>query len=141
MTHHERWEPNSWDDQGRPHREMVGKPHPMDSGMDLLPEVDRTTLEKWLADRRAWAWTFATSMPGSPHFYVVKSSTISKHKYMEAYALIAAYGEDDTFNGQTRVYLYNEDRTVRWWVMSDYPARSKILNMAFLDDQPGGEWA
>lgn len=135
-----RWEPTRWDEQGRPHRKMVGVAHDMPSGMELLPEVDRADLDEWLNDALKWAWQFATSMPTSPHYYVVRSKTVPKRRYYLAYALIAAFGEDDDYHGDPRVYLYNRERTVRWWVMSDYPARSRILNMALLEDQPGGVW-
>lgn len=126
----ERWVPDRWDDQGRPWREMVGTPHPLVPALHLLPEVDETDLAQWEHRAEGLQWTFAATMPTLPHHYVVRGRAISTRAYYQAYALIAAYGETDTFHGRHRVYLYSSDGTRRWWVMSDYPQRSKIINMS-----------
>lgn len=137
---HTRWVPDRWDENGLPHRAMIDKTHPIPSGMDDLPDVTHDDLDEWLDSRTRWAWTFATTMPDAPHYYVVRGKTVPTRAYRTAFALIATFGEDDDYYGHKRVYLYNRDRTQRWWVMSDYPSRSRILNTAHLDDQPGEEW-
>lgn len=140
---YQRWAPDRWDEEGRPFRRMVDKAHPIPSGMDLLPEVTVTDLAEFLESdpARTWAWDYAYTMPEAPHYYVIRGKTVPSRKYSLAFALIAAFGEADTYHGRARVYLYNANRTARWWVMSDYPSRSRVLNMAVLADQPGQVWA
>lgn len=120
MTDHRAW------------RKLVRIPHPeLTPRLDILPTVTEHDLHEWEKAQHNYEWTYASSMPYAPHQYLVKGRDIPPAEYYRVYALIAQYGEDDTYRGYHRVYLYSTDRKTRWWAMSDYPQRSKIINRAY----------
>lgn len=135
MNDPKRWVPDRWDENGHPWRELVGTPHPLPTRPDLLPEVTLDDLAEWERRAPGMDWTFAYTMPTMPHNYVVRGKTISTRWYYKLYALIVAFGEDDTWRGKKRVYLYDRTAERRWWAMSDYPVKSRVINMS------EGEWA
>lgn len=136
-----RWTPDRWDDDGHPWRRLVGNPHPgTPTGMDGLPPVDTDDLRRWWAYAPNSPWRTATTMPYAPHQYAVRGQHLPEEDYVRLYALIVAFGEDDIYRGSRRVYLYSKDRQTRWWAMSDYLTRSKLINQARLNEQPNGAW-
>lgn len=95
-----------------------------------LPVVDESDLQWWLDRGPTLDWRFARTMPETPHSYVIRGKHLPEEAYLRAMAVILAFGEPGAFYGKPRIYLYSEDRTYRWWLMSRDPADSRVLNYA-----------
>lgn len=73
--------------------------------LDLAPTL------KW-----TWASTYAHS---APHWYVVQGKTpdLTYEDYVRIGRVIRTFGEPGNFYGITNLYLYSEDRRLKYWCM------------------------
>lgn len=87
---------------------------------------------QWWA--RTWGelrWTFASTMPGVPHSYVVKGRTMDPDDFERAVKVIRTFGQPGKFYGRTNIYLTLGDR--KWWTMGAPLEETIIINMATTD--------
>lgn len=87
--------------------------------------------DRWMDMHDEIKWTFARSMPGTPHYYMVKNKTVSAELYDLAFGVNRVWGEPGKFYSRTQLYLPHRDKEgVRYWLMDRYPTTAEILNMA-----------
>ncbi len=93
-------------------------------------------LDWWLDLAPTLSWTFArTYADTAPHWYVVKDRTpgLAHEDYVRAGRVIRTYGEPGKFWSYTNLYLYTEDRRLKFWCMWSNPARESdatLINLA-----------
>lgn len=79
-----------------------------------------------------WAKTYAES---APHWYVVLGRTqgLTRTDYERAGRVIRTFGEPGKFYSSTNLYLYTEDRSMKFWAMWGDPPQAEdadLINMA-----------
>jgi hypothetical protein len=93
-------------------------------------------LEWWLTLAPTLQWTWAkTYAKRAPHWYVVlgRTSGICDDDFARAGRVIRAFGEPGRFWSMTNLYLFSEDRQLKYWCMWSRPFRGEDatgVNMA-----------
>jgi len=75
-------------------------------------------------------WTFAKTMPESPHWYIVRSDTLDFNAFIEVVRFIQQNGLPSTFAGVTYNYLHLGE--YKYWTMGLLPEETTIINRAFI---------
>jgi hypothetical protein len=73
-------------------------------------------------------WTFAKSMPKSPHYYVVKEKCRAPDEFIEFVKHIRKYGTPRPFFRKTYIYLDIGEWT--YWTMGAPLSETIIINRA-----------
>lgn len=102
----------------------------------------RADLEWWLSLAPTLPWTFARTMPKVPHFYIVAGKTpgLDHDDFARAGRVIRAFAEPGKFWAMTQIYLFSEDRQMKFWVMWSRPFRGEDatgINMATTERTDG----
>jgi hypothetical protein len=98
---------------------------------DLRWWLDVAPTLKW-----TWAKTYADS---APHWYVVDGRTegMTHEDYVRAGRVIRTFGEPGRFYSMTNLYLFTEDRRLKFWCMWSSPPRDDwdptLINLATTD--------
>lgn len=92
--------------------------------------VEAGDLDWWFGMHDKLKWKFARTMQSVPHSYVVRERMLDDAKYNKAFGVIRTFGEPGKFRSRTQLYLHNEARDIRYWLMSRKFFMSKILNMS-----------
>lgn len=92
-------------------------------------------LDWWLELAPTLKWTFARSMPDSPHSYVVRAKTLNERDFMRAVRVIRTFGEPGKFYSMTNIYLTHEG--MKWWTMGDTLDGTVIINQATTEQTYG----
>jgi len=94
----------------------------------------------WLDLAPTLTWTWATTYADSaPHWYVVEGRTpgLTHDDYVRAGRVIRTFGEPGKFWSMTNLYLFTEDRTMKFWCMWSSPPRGDedptLINLASAD--------
>ena len=74
-------------------------------------------------------WTFAKTMPESPHEYIVRGKTVSDELFKAMFFAIESGGVLGEWDGVPYLYLYPGDG-YRYWKMTDNIDESMIINRA-----------
>ena len=90
-----------------------------------ITQKDLDWFTAWEPDQK---WTFAKSMPDSPHSYVVRGKTVTDEEFQRAVRVIRTFGEPAKFWSRTHIYLTVGAK--RFWTMGDPMATTKIINVA-----------
>lgn len=99
--------------------------------MRVAPE----DLEWWLALAPTLRWTFAKSMPETPHSYVVRGRALDEAAFDRAVKVIRTFGEPGKFYSRTNIYLTSDD--TKWWTMGAPLEETIIINQAATDQVYG----
>ena len=92
------------------------KPEDYDTFMDMHDEI---------------RWTFARSMPKTPHWYMVRYKKVSDEVYRLAFGVRRTWGLPGKFYGRVQLYLYHRDNPdIRYFSLDRFIDGSEILNMA-----------
>ncbi len=75
-------------------------------------------------------WTFAKTMPESPHWYIVRSNTIDFNTFIEVVRFIQQNGLPSKFEGATYNYLHLGE--YKYWSMGSMPEETILINRAFI---------
>lgn len=87
--------------------------------------------DRWMDMHDSIKWTYARSMPDTPHYYMVKNKTVSAEVYDLAFGVNRVWGIPGKFYSRTQLYLPHRDiEGVRYWLMDRFPPPAEILNMA-----------
>lgn len=73
-------------------------------------------------------WHFAKTMPKIPHSYTRKREWDDPKAFIDAAAYISGNGVPEKFYRKTYNYLYSD--THKYWIMSDDPLASELINRA-----------
>jgi hypothetical protein len=94
-----------------------------------VPDED---LRWWLDLAPTLQWTFAKTMPGVPHWYVVKGRTqgLSDADFVRAVRVTRTFGEPGKFYARTNLYLFTADRRLWFWTMGAPIGETTIINVA-----------
>lgn len=95
----------------------------------------RADLDWWLDLAPTLKWTFARSMPGVPHWYVVKGRTpgLSDADFLRAVEVTRTFGEPGKFYDRTNLYLFTRDRRLWFWTMGAPIEETTVINVATTD--------
>jgi hypothetical protein len=93
----------------------------LDWWLDLAPTL------KW-----TWAKTYANS---APHWYVVQGRTegMTRADFLRAGRVIRTFGEPGKFYSMTNLYLFTQDRRLKFWCMWSSPPKdddATLINLA-----------
>lgn len=94
--------------------------------MEVKPE-DR---EWWFEQHDRYRWTYARTMPHSPHSYIWRDKEMTPDDYDRMFGAVRAFGRPGKYWDRTQLYLINEDRDIRYWLMDRHYYTCLILNMA-----------
>jgi hypothetical protein len=72
------------------------------------------------------SWTFAKTMPESPHWYIHKRDTIDLVTFTEVVRYIKQNGMPDIYQGSTYTYLVLEG--YKYWTMGSPVEETTIIN-------------
>lgn len=86
------------------------------------------TLQEMQAFIEGHTWTFAKSMPKSPHFYVVREKCRTDDEFVEAVKYIRKYGVPRPFFRKTYIYFDLDGWT--YWTMGAPLSETIIINRA-----------
>lgn len=76
-------------------------------------------------------WTFARSMPQTPHWYMVRHKKVSDEVYRLAFGVRRTWGLPGKFYGRVQLYLYHrDDPDIRYFSLDRFIDGSEIMNMA-----------
>jgi len=75
-------------------------------------------------------WTFAKTMPKSPHWYIVRSDSFDFDTFIEVVRFIQQNGLPNNFKGVTYKYLHLGE--YKYWSMGSLPEETTIINRAFV---------
>lgn len=96
----------------------------------------RDDLAWWLdlAPRLSWTWA-VTYADTSPHWYVVRGRTegLSDDDFERAVRVTRTFGEPGKFWAMTNLYLFTEDRRLKFWTMGEPIDRCRVINLATTD--------
>lgn len=101
--------------------------------------VGQDALKWWLELAPTLEWTWAkTYADSAPHWYVVHGRTegLTMDDFIRAGRVIRTFGEPGKFYSSTNLYLYTEDRSLKFWAMwGDDPQDSDadLINLATTD--------
>lgn len=93
-------------------------------------------LEWWLTLAPTLEWTWAkTYAETAPHWYVVLGRTpnLDRAGYARAGLVIRTYGEPGKFYSMTNLYLFTDDRRLKFWCMWGSPPQdddATLINLA-----------
>lgn len=96
----------------------------------------RDCLAWWLALAPTLTWNWAkTYAESAPHWYVVLGRTegLTEADFLRAGRVIRTFGEPGKFYSMTNLYLFTEDRRLKFWCMwGDPPADrdATLINLA-----------
>jgi len=76
------------------------------------------------------SWSFAKTMPESPHWYIVRSNTLDIKTFIEVVRFIQKNGLPSIFEGVTYTYLHLGE--YKYWTMGLLPEVTTIINRAFI---------
>ncbi len=93
--------------------------------------VDETDLRWWLDLAPTLPWTYAKTMPDSPHRYVVLDKHLPADDFFRAVRVIRTFGEPGKFYSRTNIYLTHND--LKWWVMGKEIETNGVINQATAD--------
>lgn len=87
--------------------------------------------DAWMDMHDKIRWTFARTMPGTPHSYMVKGKNVSEEVYWLAYQVRRTWGVPGKFYSRTQLYLTHRDNPdIRYWSLDVVPEGSELINMA-----------
>lgn len=99
--------------------------------------TSRADLRWWLGIAPTLQWTWAkTYAKSAPHWYVVEGRTpgLTRDDYVRAGRVIRTFGEPGKFYSYTNLYLFTEDRRLKFWCMWSDPPREDydptLINLA-----------
>jgi hypothetical protein len=97
--------------------------------------ASRGDLDWWLDLAPTLSWTFARSMPGVPHWYVVRGRTegLRDADFERAVRVTRTFGEPGKFYARTNLYLFTRDRRLWFWTMGAPIEETTIINVATTD--------
>lgn len=72
------------------------------------------------------SWTFAKTMPQSPHWYIHRRDTYDLDTYIEVVRFIQQNGLESIYEGSTYIYLVLND--YKYWTMGSLPEETTIIN-------------
>lgn len=109
-----------------------------DGSLDHIARSIRITdddLDWWFTLADDLKWTYASSMPSTPHSYVIRGKGLDVERYLVAFAVIRTFGAPGMFHGRPQTYLIDNSpgpfgKGRRWWLMSTHFWQSQALNMA-----------
>jgi hypothetical protein len=98
----------------------------------------RDDLAWWLDLAPRLKWTFASTMPDVPHWYVQHPKTrgLTLADYQRVGRIVRTFGEPGRFYRTTNIYLWTPDRVRKFWLMWGDPVReedARGVNLAFTD--------
>lgn len=102
-----------------------------------MQQTHPTTASEVLQDELAWwdqtmgderGWTFARTMPETPHDYLVRGKHLNDVDFERAVRLIRRLGEPGKFNGRLLVYFQRDGK--RYWTMGAPLDKTTIINRA-----------
>lgn len=105
--------------------------------------VTKADLKWWLEKARTLEWTFAKTMPDTPHEYVVLGRTegMTEEDYARAGYVIRAFGKPGKFYQYTNVYLEDPEHGVKYWFMDgdppNLPYDATLINRAPIEQVYG----
>ena len=76
-----------------------------------LTMLQREELDWFLDLAPRLKWTFAKTMPDTPHEYGVRGKTLDEEDFVRAVRVIRTFGEPGKFYSMTNVYLVSPDGT------------------------------
>jgi len=72
------------------------------------------------------SWTFAKTMPESPHWYIHKRNTSDFDIFIDVVRYIQQNGLSSRYEGSTYTYLVLDD--YKYWTMGSLPEETTIIN-------------
>jgi hypothetical protein len=72
------------------------------------------------------SWTFAKTMPESPHWYIHKRDTYDINTFIEVVRFIQQDGLPSIYEGSTYIYLVLDN--YKYWTMGSLPEETTIIN-------------
>ena len=94
--------------------------------MEVKPE-DR---QWWFEQHDRYKWTYARTMPHSPHSYIWRDKEMTKDDYDRMFGAVRTFGTPGKYWDRTQLYLINPERNIRYWLMDRHYYTCLILNMA-----------
>lgn len=105
---------------------------------DFAPMRVQPSDKKWWLDQHdKYKWTYARTMPQSPHSYIWRDKEMTKPDYDRMFGALRTFGEPGLFWSRPQLYLHNRERKIRYWLMDRHYYTCTILNMA-TDDKDYG---
>jgi hypothetical protein len=71
-------------------------------------------------------WTYAKTMPLTPHWYIVNGKSIDPNIFIDVVAFIKRNGVSEKFNGVRYKYLILGE--FKYWTMGLAPGKTTIIN-------------
>ena len=104
----------------------------------------REDLRWWWDLAPTLKWTFAKTMPDSPHWWVRGGQTpgFSREDALRVARVVRTFGEPGKFWSRTDLYLFSPDRLRKCWCMHSDPPRDdnvRIVNLAMTDRTFGAQ--
>lgn len=93
----------------------------------------------WLEKAPALEWTWATTYADfAPHWYVVHPRTpgMTRADFVRVGRIVRTFGEPGKFWNRTNLYLFTEDRRLKFWCMwgcPPEPSHARLVNLATSD--------
>ena len=91
------------------------------------------TSEEFKTIGNALTWTFAKTMPDSPHEYIVRNKTVDDDTYIKMFKTIEEHGIWKSWNNVAYQYFFPGDGYY-YWKMTDDITESIIINRAREED-------
>lgn len=114
------------------------------SNNDSIPEpATPADLRWWLDLAPTLRWTFASTMPDVPHWYVRGGRTpgFTTTDSVRVGRVVRTFGEPGKFWKRTNLYLFTEDRARKFWCIFSVPPGDgsdvRIVNLAHADKTYG----
>lgn len=73
--------------------------------------------EWWFTKAHSYLWTYARTMPHTPHYYIWRGKEMAPEDYDRMFGAIRAFGQPGKFWNQTMVYLIDPHTGRRYWLM------------------------
>ncbi|MFC7489418.1 MULTISPECIES: hypothetical protein [unclassified Knoellia] len=105
--------------------------------------ASRADLEWWLDLAPRLSWTFAATMPGTPHWYIHRDQTegLTREDFERAVRVTRTFGEPGKFYSFTNLYLFADGRlgprTLKFWTQGAPIEETFILNLATTEKNYG----
>lgn len=84
----------------------------------------------WFEQHERYRWTYARTMPHSPHFYIWRDKEMTKDDYDRMFGALRTFGTVGKYWDRTQLYLINPANGYRYWLMDRHYYTCTILNMA-----------
>lgn len=88
------------------------------------------TIKEVLIFLESHSWTFAKTMPETPHWYILKKNAKDAKPFIEAVRFIQQNGLPSEFDGVTYNYLSLDK--YKYWTMGNIPEETTIINRALI---------